>query len=78
MQIFKIIQAWSLVLKGKTTSVHKQRASVCETCPSAIYKKYIDFVNDELKEVKGFICDDCGCPLVAKIRSTDKCYKWEK
>ena len=72
----KIIKAWIKVFKGLTTDEDKRRAIVCEGCSERKYSKYIDFVNDDLKEVKGFICGNCGCPLIAKIRSTDKCYKW--
>lgn len=72
-----IIKAWHLVLRDQTTSEDKRRASICSDCPSKKYSKYIDFINDELDEVKGFICKDCGCPLIAKIRSTDICYKWK-
>ena len=72
----KILNAWIKVLKGDTTEEHRRRAEVCKSCPSSKYKKYIDFINDELKEVKGMVCTDCGCPLIAKTRSTDKCYKW--
>lgn len=71
-----IIKAWMTLFKGITNEEHKRRAIICETCPQRKYSKFLDFVNDELKEVKGFICNDCGCPLSAKIRSNDKCNKW--
>ncbi len=73
-----ILKAWVKVYKGFTTEQHKSRAEICKKCPSAKYKTYLDFVNDELEDVKGFVCTDCGCPLVAKIRSEEKCDKWEK
>ena len=78
MQISKIAKAWIKVAKQETTKENRERADICKDCPSAIYKKFLDFVNDELKEVQGLVCSDCGCPLIAKIRSTDKCYKWKK
>jgi len=71
-----IIKAWLKVWDGLTTKEDKRRAAICESCPMRTYKKYLDFVDDELKNVKGFVCKDCGCPLIAKIRSTDKCIKW--
>ena len=71
-----IIKAWIKVAKGFTTTEQKRRASICNLCTHKKYSKYLDFVNDDLKEVQGFICTDCGCPLIAKIRSTDKCKKW--
>lgn len=72
-----ISKAWINVFRKNTTKEHKRRASICETCPLAAYKKYTDFIDDELKDVKGLVCLDCGCPLIAKIRSEDNCYKWE-
>jgi hypothetical protein len=73
-----IIKAWINVFKGITTAKHKERYNVCKYCPSAEYKPYLDFINDELVDVKGMICNECKCPLVAKIRSNDKCplNKW--
>ena len=73
-----ILKAWAKVFKGFTTKQHIDRAKICRKCPSAVYKTYMDFINDELEDVKGFVCTDCGCPLVAKIRSEEKCDKWEK
>jgi len=73
-----IAKAWISVFKGVTTKEHKRRSGICKDCTSAIYNKYTDFINDELKDVKGLICDDCGCPLVAKIRSTEICKHWKK
>jgi len=72
-----IFNAWAKVVKGFTTTEHKQRSSVCNLCTHKKYSKYLDFIEDDLKEVRGFVCTDCGCPLVAKIRSTDVCDKWK-
>ena len=73
-----IVKAWLNVWNGLTTEEHKRKAKICEECPSRKYSKYLDFIDDDLKEVKGFICNECKCPLIAKIRSTDKCplNKW--
>lgn len=75
VQIFNILKAWSNVFKQYTTKEHKRRAVICSKCPKSKYTKYIDFINDELTDVKGFVCSVCSCPLVAKIRSNDKCPK---
>ena len=74
--MFSIIKSWIKVFKGVTTDEDKRRAKVCNSCESAVYNKYLDFLNDELKEVEGMVCSDCDCPLLAKIRSDKKCYKW--
>ena len=72
-----IIKAWAKVFKGLTTDEDKRRASICDECPSKRYSKYFDFIDDELEEVNGFNCLECGCPLSPKIRSTDICNKWK-
>ena len=77
VQISKIIKAWLQVAKGSTTMEHKQRSSICQSCDHAIYKKYLDFIDDDLKEVRGMVCNLCDCPLIAKIRSSDVCVKWK-
>ena len=77
MNILTISLALLKVLKSVTTIEDKRRASICQKCPQAKYNRYTDFINDELKNVKGFVCTDCaGCPLIAKIRSKDICKKW--
>ena len=52
MQISKIAKAWVKVAKQETTKENRERAEVCKDCPSAIYKKFLDFVNDELNKWK--------------------------
>ena len=71
--MFKVVKAWSSVFKGMKTEEHSRRAKVCGECPNKSYSMFLDFIKDELKEVEGYICDECKCPLIAKIRSTDKC-----
>ncbi len=73
-----ILKAWAKVFKGLTTEEDKRRAAICKECPNKKYSKYVDFVNDELTEVSGYICTECGCPLIAKIRSNDICEKWKQ
>ena len=73
----EIVKAWFKVLKQTTTEEQKRRSEICKECPQSKYKIYLDFSNDKLSEVKGMVCNDCGCPLVAKIRSNKTCYKWE-
>ena len=77
-QVFKIAKAWVEVIKGTTTEEHKYRASICKGCSEAKEIKILTLIKDELKDVRGLGCGLCGCPLVSKIRSTDKCYKWNR
>jgi len=68
-----ILGAWLKVFMAITDETHKDRAKICAQCPKARYNRYVSMVNDELIDIKGMVCDECGCPLSAKIRSTDNC-----
>lgn len=75
------ISGWGNVIKGLTTDIHKNRAKSCDKCPlkkESIIKQFLpDFSGTE--EVNGMVCEPCGCPLQAKIRSEEKlCEKWEQ
>ncbi len=73
-----IANAWIEVIKGNTTEEHKRRSEICNKCELKEYGDILSVINDELINVIGFRCGECGCPLIAKIRSTDKCplKKW--
>lgn len=75
-KIKTIAKAWLEVYKGTTTDEHKRRSKICGACPSAKYNLMIDFIDDELVESKGMVCNECGCPILAKLRSTEICEKW--
>lgn len=72
-----IVKAWSKVVQGLTTDEDKRRSKICANCPHAEHRKLLNLVGDELKETKGMVCNLCGCPLSAKIRSTETCKRWE-
>ena len=78
MRIFNIAKAWAKVITQQTDEEAKRRAKICGGCESIEHSKFLDLVGDEIKEVKGFVCGECGCPLVAKVRSNEKCdlKKW--
>jgi hypothetical protein len=78
MGALTIIKAWTNVLNGLTTNEHRRRADICKVCPHAKKRKILDLINDELRETKGMICALCGCPLSAKIRSDEMCYRWQQ
>lgn len=78
--INKILSGWKNYLNKSevTEAVAKERAALCASCPHARQGKLLTFVKDNLKEVEGAYCSQCGCPLSAKIRSNDICpvKKW--
>jgi len=75
-----ILNGWKNYLDKSevTEALAKQRATVCAACPYAKHGKLLAFVKDSIKEVEGFYCAVCSCPLSAKVRSTDICpeNKW--
>lgn len=68
-----IAKAWYRVFTSKLSQEERNRANICKDCTSAVYKRFIDFIDDELTEVQGMVCGECNCPLIAKVRSEDKC-----
>lgn len=49
----------------------KTRARICANCPSAVQSRATGAILNDTKtsEIKGLICDACGCALSAKVRS---------
>lgn len=75
----EIISGWSnFIDKSEVTEKEAiRRASICDLCPHSKKSILLSFVKDELKEVEGMYCDDCGCPLSAKVRTKENsCDKW--
>ena len=73
------INALANSTKGNHTEESRRRAEICAKCPNKSKKFYADFVNAEIKEVQGYACNDCNCPIATKIFATEKeniCPKW--
>lgn len=70
-KISKIYKGWGSYLDDKPLSdEEKRRVSICDTCPNKKFSKTISvFVDDDIKEIEGYLCNVCKCPLSAKIRS---------
>jgi len=75
--IKEILTGWKNYLDKSEVveEIAKKRAAICAVCPHAKQGKLLTFVKDTLEEVQGAYCDQCGCPLSAKIRSLDICPK---
>lgn len=73
------IKALTKSIKGNHTEESLRRANICATCPEKKKMFYAAFVNAEIKDIKGFVCTRCSCPLATKVFATEQeniCNKW--
>ena len=70
-----IFKAWENVVVENPVveETAEKRAKVCSNCMHAKQSIIRIFVNEKLTSVDGMKCSKCKCPLIAKIRSKDKC-----
>ena len=75
-----IISGWSHYLQEDTVDPETiRRAKICASCPKAKKKPILQWVGDDIKEIEGYLCTQCECPISAKIRQdVDRCpfKKW--
>lgn len=72
INIANILNGWkNYVFKNKDIEeLAKQRAVICANCDFSKKGSYQQLMPDySLKNVKGYKCNKCGCPLSAKLRS---------
>jgi len=75
------INALTKSIKGKHTQESRRRSEICAKCPLKEERFYATFVNAEVKEVQGFVCTECGCPIATKVFAQEPekiCEKWSK
>ena len=74
MQISNILNGWqNFIAKSEVSEkLAKERAAECSQCPHAKKGKLLAFIKDDLKEIEGYYCDLCKCPLSAKVRSQNE------
>lgn len=74
-----IINSWiSVIKKEEPTQEELRRANVCNGCEFKKYSRYLKSIKGKVKELNGYLCNDCGCPLIAKVKNNNKCpqNKW--
>ena len=67
-----MIKGWLNLLKGITEDWAKNRAKICSACPEKAKGKILIFNDNDLKEVQGYYCKICSCPLSAKLREEEQ------
>ena len=73
------INAVSKSIKQEHTPESRRRAEICSKCTLKEKRFYADFVNAEIKEVQGYVCELCACPIATKVFATEPentCIKW--
>lgn len=73
------INALSKSLQGKHTKESLRRSQICGECPEKSKSILAVFVDASLKEVEGYQCDRCKCPIGTKVFAEEKqniCSKW--
>lgn len=79
-KLTSIISGWSSLATGSKKELAVKRAEVCADCDYSVKSKIVNVINDEVVELRGLVCDKCGCPLSAKVRSeSEQCPlgKWK-
>lgn len=73
-RISNILNGWENFIEKNEVSekLAKLRAVNCSDCSSAKKGLLTAFINDDLKEIQGYYCNECKCPLSAKIRSINE------
>lgn len=79
--IKNILDGWrNYIVKSEVSEgLAEKRAKVCIGCDELKKGGLLTMIKDDFKEVEGFYCGLCKCPLSAKIRSiNEKCElnKW--
>lgn len=75
INISNILNGWSNFIKKSevTELIAVERATHCIDCKETKHSKTIKaLIKDDLKEVEGYICNICKCPLSAKLRSENE------
>jgi hypothetical protein len=73
------ISALSKSIKEQHTEESLRRANICAACPEKEKRFYAEFVNAEIKDIEGFVCTRCSCPLGTKVFASEPkniCDKW--
>lgn len=73
-KINNILSGWkNFIAKSEVTELAAvERARKCIDCNHAVKGKLLAFIKDELKEIEGYKCNKCQCPLSAKLRSENE------
>ena len=68
-----ILNAWKNYLfnSPEHKALAEERAKICSVCPDKA-ASYLVKLNDEIKEIAGYKCNHCNCPLSTMLRAPGK------
>lgn len=73
------INALTKSIKGEHTEESRRRSEICAGCSLKEKRLYASFVNAEVKQINGYVCTLCNCPLATKVFASEPeniCEKW--
>ena len=70
-KVDNILSGWkNFIAKSEVSEeIAVQRAVHCVSCVELKEGRLLNLIKDDLKEIEGFYCGLCYCPLSAKLRS---------
>lgn len=73
-KLSRILEGWqNFISKSEVSEVMAaERATHCIDCRYAKKSMLTAFIKDDLKEIEGYKCNKCQCPLSAKLRSKEE------
>lgn len=86
----EILEGWAkykdlMPISIDDMAIVEARVQKCIACPNMVEGDLIKLLmkDNQLKEIQGYKCGLCGCPLSTKVRSTtsvcpDNPSRWEK
>jgi hypothetical protein len=75
------VNSLAKAIQGKHTAESLRRSKICGGCDEKKKAFYPDWLDAEIVEVQGFVCNRCECPIASKVFATSKkniCPKWLK
>lgn len=73
------INALTQNIKGNHTEESRRRSEICAKCPLKEKRFYASFVSASIKEIEGYVCTLCDCPLSTKVFAEEPkniCSEW--
>jgi hypothetical protein len=69
-----IVDGWKgyLFHDAEAKKLAESRAVKCSQCEFCVYGIVPKFMDDEVKKIKGMVCDKCNCPLSTKLRAKEE------